>query len=448
LKDTVLVVNCLVLLILVGSLSVIPAYGINRYPQSIDSHVVFTWSSSFQLPRGQLPTTLSLGLGIRASGLPNKVIPNEHFEIPVSVEPSTGTRFSIGDYQIDLDQLMPFALSNIPQEIDLKQFAVGITCAVATVTLEGTDAGIVCTIVREVTRYVKISLLNQLVVAGQVSGNAVLKDSVLSTWFGKSATFTLEVSSLAQRGEQLVLSFVSNWSVSLLVDFDPAVYDYPVVGALFRKMHDILHLPWQPSLGSAQMSATPSMTSLVLIPDFQLSCPDREVTLTQGQSSSLEVTATPIDEFDQVISLILGQVPQGVEAHLQDSQILPQSSTVVNLAVSDSAPPGDYQISVDGSGGDKSHQLLIAIHINERQSVPSPVGSTGTGNGQDQTGLLYGLVVAFIVAVGIAGVVARPRKRGPPEALSLRSQSRFCCFCGTQIPMDSRYCKNCGRDLT
>jgi hypothetical protein len=344
---------------------------------------------------------------------------------------------------------MPFALSNIPQEIDLKQFAVGITCAVATMTLEGTDAGIVCTIVREVTQYVKISLLNQLVVAGEVSPNAVLKDNVLSTWFGKSANFTLQVSSLAQRGEQLVLSFVSNWSVSLLVDFDPAVYDYPIVGALFRKMHDLLHLPWQPSLGSAQISETPSMTSLVIIPDFQLSCPDREVTLTQGQSSSLQVTATPIDEFDQVISLILGQVPQGVEAHLQDSQILPQSSTVLNLAVSDSAPPGDYQISVTGSGGDKSHQLLIAVHINEKQSVSSPVGSAGTGNGQDQTELLYGLVtVAFILAVAIAGVVARRRRRGPPETLSLRSQSGFCCFCGTQIPMDSRYCKNCGRDLT
>jgi hypothetical protein len=346
---------------------------------------------------------------------------------------------------------MPFALSYIPQEIDLRQFAVGITCAIAMVTLEGGDAGIVCTIVRDVTQYIKISLLNQLVVTGQVSGDAALKDNVLNTWFGKSATFILEVSSLAQRGEQLVLTFMSNWSVSLSVDFDTAVYDYPIVGALFRKMHDVLHLPWQPSLGSAQISSTPSMTSIVLIPDFVLTCSDQEVTLTQGQSSSLQVTATPIDEFDEAISLTLGQVPQGVEAHLSDSQIQPQSSTALNLAISDSALPGDYQISIDASGGGKSHVLSVAIHVNEKQSVQPSAGGTETSNGQSQTGLLYGLLaVAFFVAVAIAGVVARPRKREPlaSKTLSLRRQTRFCCFCGTQIPMDSRYCKDCGRELT
>jgi hypothetical protein len=375
------------------------------------------------------------------------VTPNENFHVPVSVSLSTGVRLLVGDYPIDLDQVVQFALPYIPEEIDLRPFVTFFTCAVARLALEGLDADTVCQTVGSVIRYIRLSLLNELVVIGEVAGHAELQNATLKSWFGQSATSLLDVSSLAQRSEQLVLSFVSNWSASFYLDFQQDIYNQPIIGTLFKKMGDALHLPWRPSLGVAHSDSTPSITSSVLIPDFKLESSMQDVTLIQGESTTVDIRPAPIDEFEDIVSLVLNNpAPQDIQASLSDPQITPAHSTVLQLRASNSAPAGDYRISITASGGGKSHPLSITAHVREK---PSQSVSNSQTVGRHPP-ILYGGLAAVLLAIAIAGVaLARTTKK---QSLAARPSGlsgcvRFCRSCGTQVRIGSRYCRRCGRDL-
>lgn len=429
------------------SVGVPSARGLDRYVQSIDVPITFTWSSAIHLPKGDLASVLQFPLRIAASGLPNKVIPTETFQVPLSITLNTGVQLSIGDQQFDLDPMIQFALSNVPQEVDLRPFVTDFTCAIAKLTLDPVDSYVVCGAAGYLVQNIRLSLLNQLTVTPQGSGPVDLQNSALNTWFGKSTIVSLEISSLAQRGQQVALAFVSTWSASIYFDFQQSVYDNPVAGALFKKIRDLLHLPWQPSLDIAQSSSTPSMTSLVLIPDFQITSAIQDITLNQGQSASFQLTATPIDEFDNSIDLTASQIPLGVQAYFSNAQIASSGSTSLTFATSDSSPTGDYQTMITATGGGKSHTLYLSLHI-KGKAPGSPV--TPWPAGPDISGALY-LGIAFLIILGIAGVVAlsskRPKRSPLTSPVGVPRQVRFCRFCGDEIRLSSRYCPKCGRHL-
>ncbi len=438
--------------LIAGSLSLSSVRGINRFTQEIDSRVSFAWNSVIQLPKGQLFVMLNVPLSIKASGLPNKVMPTEVFQIPVSVVLTTGVQLWIGGHEFDLDSIIPLALSYVPSELDLTQYIKTITCAIA-VTAIGADPATCAFLVSIVLDQIKLSLINHLTITGQASGPAQLTDSLMQTWFSKDATFTLDVTSFAQRGDQVSLALASAWSVSLNLDFKQSVYDNPVVGWFFKEIRDAIHLPWQPSIGIAQASSTPSMTSVVLIPDFRLTSSEQVISLTQGQSSHLQVTVNPIDEFDDAVTLAISQAPQDVQVLIQNNQLLPSSSTALSINVFDSAPAGDYQISMTATGGGKVHELSIPIHISEKVVVnPSAQPGSQTNPAfapsiDSQLGL--GIVVVLIVGIAIAGViVSRPGVRASLKSTMSAHQGQwFCRYCGNRIEHVSIYCGHCGRKL-
>ncbi len=449
------ILAALVIILISGSVSLPSARGISRYNQEIDSQVSFAWNTVIQLPKGQLSAVLNVPLSIKASGLPNKVMPTESFQIPVSIVLATGVQLWIGGQEFNLDSIIPFALSYVPTELDLTQYIKAITCAIAVAAIAA-DPPTCAFLVSIVLDQIKLSLVNQLIITGQATGPAQLTSSVLQTWFTKDATFSLDVTSFTQRGEQVALALVSAWSVSLYLDFKQSVYDNPVVGWFFKEIRDAIHLPWQPSIGIAQASSTPSMTSIVLIPDFQLASSERAITLTQGQSSNLQVTVNPIDEFDNSVTLSVAQAPQDVQVLIQNNQILPSSSTTLSINVFDSAPAGDYQISVTAIGGGKTHELSIPIHISERVVVNPSTAATQPGSQTSQPfapsiDFQFGLAIVVVLIVGIATagvIVSRSGVRTSFKSTVGAHQGQwFCRYCGNRIEHVSTYCGHCGRKL-
>ena len=387
---------------------------INRYVQTSKVQTVFVWNVPFHLPKGDLLSILQFPIAVEASGLPNKVTPNEVFSIPFSIAPNTGFQVSIGGYEFSLDSIIQNVLSNIPQEIDLRPYVQVITCKIADLILDPLDYVIACGpdgkggVVKIMLSAIRLSLRNELIVTAQTSGSVDLPNAVVATWFGQTPSFRFGVSSSAQRGEQLTMTLMSSWTVSLYFDFQQSLYDNPIAGGIFKKIRDSLHMPWQRPLGAAKSSAAPSMHAVVLIPDFQFTASQTELNVPKQESASIELRTTSIDEFDDTINLALNQVPQGIGVHFANPQIAPQSSTTLTLAVSDSALAGDYSIPVVASGGGKTHTLSIMLHVSER-GLPVQVVYGGMG-------------LALVLFLVIAGVmVARSRRRsaavrGPPSA--------------------------------
>jgi hypothetical protein len=421
------------------------------------------------MPKGDLPSTFQFPLTIAARGLPDKVMPGESFQIPVSIAIATGVRFAIGSQQFDLDSVVPFALSSIPQEIDLRPIIGGVVCTIASVVVDGVTLTVCLKAISPVLAQIKLSLLNQLAVNGQLNGPGVIQNSALNAWFGKSATMTVTINQDALRRQQLTIGFASSWVVSLYLDFQKSVYDTPIIGSICAKIRDALHLPWQPSLTLAQSVLVPSMSSTVFIPDFQLNSGVPAVTLSKGQSTSVTIGAEAIDEFDAPISLTTSEVP-GIEAVLSPSEISTQSSATLTLTALAEFQP--QQLLVMGTGGGKTHSLPITIDF------AKPTTLTQSGGNQGSTefglGLLALIIVSLLVFLAVMGLfisrnlsrVTPPRTERigeQPPAPSPSSfyqqivmpmappadnfQRWFCRYCGRDIDSQSRFCCYCGYNL-
>lgn len=450
---------CLALSVLIlataSVLNVSIVHGIDRHMQSVNAPVTFSWSSNIQLPKGQLFAALTFPLGISVSGLPNKVIPGEKFDVPISIAVGTGIKFAIGDQTVDLDSVLSSVLSYIPSEIDLRPYVALITCTIARHVLEpvefivacGTDGtGLKNGAIHEVMQSIELKLVNYLTVEIQSVGPAELRNSVLQTWFGKSGTANVAISGIAQRGQQLALNFASRWTMSLYFNFQQGVYDNPLLGWVFKKIRDLLHLPWKPLLGVAQGGSIPSLTSLVLIPDFQLSTSSQQpVTVALGRSSTVGVTVSAIDEFDQPVTLA-AHAPPGIQASFQGAQTTPSLTTMLIITASDSASTGDSQLSITATGGGKTHDLSVPIHVTSGISTTGGTPPWVEAGPWNWLSLLIVLLATLGLSIVIAGVVvSRPRKR-----ISLATPSpafhniRFCRHCGGGIRPSSRYCTSCG----
>ncbi len=435
----------------------IEAAAIDRYLQSVDVQSTFAWTTTFSLPKGQLGMNLDIPLRITAQGLPNKVTPGENFQISTAVGLQTGALFSIGGHQFDLDPIVQFAAPYIPTTFDVSTFAADATCAIASVTITPAGAALACSVSTTFKKLIELDLQSQLVINGRVTGPGSLTNPSLQTWLLKSGTMSLTINTDASRGDQLALQLDPSWSVNLFFDFRPDIYNDPLYGWVFKDMRDALHLPWQPVLGISYGNSSPQMRSIVLVPDFQLMFSTQDVSISNGQSSSVELTASAIDEYDGLIALNIVQAPQGIQGALSSSQLSPQSSTLVTLSASN-LPQGDYQLGVSGTGGGKSHTVYLTIHV-QTQSPNNNQGSPTAPNGGQVASIMlfFGIVLALIV--GIATVLlrrtAQPATTQPVELIGnqaiplsqMPSQLWFCRYCGHDIEFNSRFCSYCGRDL-
>jgi hypothetical protein len=426
---------------------------INRYVQSSNVQASFVWNAAFHLPKGDLSSQLQFPLAMAASGLPNKVMPNEAFSIPFSLAVVSGVKLSVGNYQFDLDPIIQMVIARVPEEIDLTPYVADFTCAVAYVTLDPASSAIACSVVKQVVRYIALSLVNRLIVTGQTTGPATLQSTSMQTWLGRSNSFTINVDSQARRGQQMGLTLLSAWTVGLHFDFQQSLYNDPIIGPIFARIRDALHLPWEPSLGVAHSNANPNMNGIVLIPDFQLTTSNQELNIVKGQSASVQVTASPIDEFDSPIDLTVS-ASTGVKASLSTAQITPSSSATMTVSASD---VGDYQVLLNAVGGGKSHAASVTLHVTK---PIEPGGTSGFTAGPDKT-LIITIVVAILIILGTFGAIVLARNRGstvvhkqaqasratPVTAHQPTSNIWFCRYCGSQVPVDSAYCNRCGKSL-
>lgn len=432
------------------------AQALNRYAQSVDVQSTFAWNSSFNLPKGKLTMNLNLPLRIAASGLPNKVTPGESFQITTSVGLQTGTILSIGGHQFNLDPLTQFAAPYIPQSIDLSTIGADATCAISYFTTTPAGSTVVCQIANAVKTLVEFDLRSHLILDGHVTGPGSLSNPEVQTWLSKSGSTTLSINTGANRGDQLSLQVDSGWSVNLYLDFRPDIYTNPTYGWAFKDVRDALHLPRQFELGLSRGSSSPKMSSLILIPDFQLLLSLGDVTAITGQSSSVGLSASAIDEYDGAITLSVSQAPAGLQAGLSNTEILPQSTTTITLNPY-SIPQGNYQLAITGTGGGKSHTVYLTVHI--QTQGPGNYGGTTTAPNDGQVAFILvfiGIVLALFVGLvfllirkspSILQPIQQPIESIRPSIPLTPSPAWFCRYCGREIEFYSRFCCYCGSGL-
>ncbi|HUK50549.1 MAG TPA: hypothetical protein VLV18_05890 [Terriglobales bacterium] len=135
--------------------------------------------------------------------------------------------------------------------------------------------------------------------------------------------------------------------------------------------------------GVAMLGAPPHETSLTLTvtssgpaPDFDISVSPSSVSIPQGESDSAIVTITPIGSFSSPVSLSSNGAPYGVSLTFNPTVIitapgsLPQST--VTITASSTAQVGSYSVTIGGSAGGGRPPHFCTLNIAVTSSGPPP----------------------------------------------------------------------------
>ncbi len=113
---------------------------------------------------------------------------------------------------------------------------------------------------------------------------------------------------------------------------------------------------------SGSLSATTTISLTVdALGNFKLTASPKTLTVAQGASGTSTITITPTDGFDQQVTLSASGLPSGVTASFGTNPAT--STSVLTLAVSDSAAAGKSTITIDGTYGSLTHKTTIKLTV-------------------------------------------------------------------------------------
>ncbi len=110
-------------------------------------------------------------------------------------------------------------------------------------------------------------------------------------------------------------------------------------------------------------TASITLTFAYSTPDFSLETSVSTLSLKQGQTGSLMLTILSHRAFDQQVDFTALDPPTGVSLQFNPASVIPSGTTTVNVAVSGSAPVGNYTVTVLAVSGSLSHKVSFQLHI-------------------------------------------------------------------------------------
>lgn len=102
-------------------------------------------------------------------------------------------------------------------------------------------------------------------------------------------------------------------------------------------------------------------------PDFAMSAP-ATVSATQGASVPLDVSLTGSNGFNSAITVQVTGLPPGVTPTYQGATGVMH----IQLALAPMTPPGDYPMTITGTGGGLTHTVSTTLHVAQ---MPPPTAS-------------------------------------------------------------------------
>lgn len=139
-----------------------------------------------------------------------------------------------------------------------------------------------------------------------------------------------------------------------------------------------------------------TLTLMISTPDFSIQTSVGIISIQQGQSMSVTVTALSIRQFNEPINLTTLDHPTGVTLEFTPDSIVPSATSIVTVSASNSASLGNYTITLLGVSGPLTHKTSFQLVI-----MPGPLQPTNI------SAILIGLVSLGTV---ISLIVIRRRR--------------------------------------
>lgn len=184
--------------------------------------------------------------------------------------------------------------------------------------------------------------------------------------------------------------------------------------------------------------------------DFTISITPSNVYCDQGESVSLTVNINKLANFDQVISLRASGLPTGATATFSPESGKPPFSATLTIDTLESTPTSTYTVTVDASGGGKTHSATTELTIRDKTGAPrspdsemEPSGFSGFSFFENPSNLML-IIIAILIVVLIVMLLRRGRT---PTQRATQPSTGYCPGCGAQIKPGTEYCTSCGKQV-
>jgi hypothetical protein len=189
--------------------------------------------------------------------------------------------------------------------------------------------------------------------------------------------------------------------------------------------------------------------------DFSISLTPPGRTLNKGESTTFTVTLNEIGEFNEQVTLTASGLPTGVTPNFGPTSGTPTFTSTLNIDTTESTPAGIYIITVDASGGGKSHSATTSLTIKEKSTeTTSEVPEDETEEDEDSgtsempiTDLLMNptnLILIVIAILIIALIIMMVRRGRTPTKEKTDTSVGYCTKCGAQLKPGTTLCSSCG----
>jgi uncharacterized membrane protein len=173
--------------------------------------------------------------------------------------------------------------------------------------------------------------------------------------------------------------------------------------------------------------------------DFSISITPPERIINQGESSTFTVTLNKIEEFNQQVTLTTSGLPTGVTPNFGPASGKPAFTSTLNIDTTDSTTAGSYTVTVDASGGGKTHSATATLTIKDAGTNMLPI----TDMLMNPMNLM--LIVIAILAIVIIVMMMKRRSAQPSRTIERADTSvGYCTKCGAQLKPGTAFCSSCG----
>jgi hypothetical protein len=130
---------------------------------------------------------------------------------------------------------------------------------------------------------------------------------------------------------------------------------------------------------------THTATVTLVVTDFTLGATPPSQTVTAGQSSSYNVTLTPVNGFSGPVNLSVSGLPTSAIGTFSPNPAT--GSSTLSLTTGTSTPAGSYLLTITGASGPLSHTATVTLVVTSDFSLSAPPSQTVIAGGSSSYSL-------------------------------------------------------------
>src|SRR5204863_2427720 len=127
---------------------------------------------------------------------------------------------------------------------------------------------------------------------------------------------------------------------------------------------------------SGSLTHTVTVTLVVVAPDYTLSASPSSQTVTQGGTTTYNVTITAIGGFVGQVTLGVSGLPSGANGSFSPNPA--SSSTTLSVTTSTSTPAGTYTLTISGVSGSLTHTDTVTLVVAPPELMLSNTATCGS----------------------------------------------------------------------